>query len=127
MNTDNQPIIEYIYNFAWMYGRYFHLGDSDKIKAAISERFMLPEEWMETKAPYADTSELNRCKEAERETLCARLKAFDQLAHEQHTFLEEAAQFLPLDEYARYKSLSEKYAALCGRETDHVSPNCPLD
>lgn len=59
----------------------------------------------------------------ERETLYSRLKAFDQLAHEQHAFLEEAAQFLPLDEYTRYKALSEKYAALCGRETDHLSPH----
>jgi hypothetical protein len=59
----------------------------------------------------------------EREILYSRLKAFDQLAHEQHTFLEEAAQFLPLDEYTRYKALSEKYAALCGRETGHISPH----
>jgi hypothetical protein len=59
----------------------------------------------------------------EREILYSRLKAFDQLAHEQHTFLEEAAQFLPLDEYARYKVLSEKYVAICGSEAGHISPH----
>jgi hypothetical protein len=44
----NNSLIEYIYDFAWQYGRFFHLEDSEKIKAAISERFQLPEEFLTT-------------------------------------------------------------------------------
>jgi hypothetical protein len=40
-------LIEYIYDFAWHYGRLFHLGSAEKIKQAIQEHFQLPEEWLE--------------------------------------------------------------------------------
>lgn len=42
MNKDE--LIEYIYEFAWQFGRAYHIGDFEKIKASISERFQLPEE-----------------------------------------------------------------------------------
>lgn len=39
-----QDLIDYCYEFAWRYGRYYHFGDSDKILARINEVFQLPEE-----------------------------------------------------------------------------------
>jgi hypothetical protein len=47
-------LIEYIYDFAWHYGRLFHLGSAEEIRQAIKERFQLPEEWLEeAPAPQA--------------------------------------------------------------------------
>jgi hypothetical protein len=45
----SKHLIDYIYDFAWHYGRLWHIGDADKIKAAIQERFQLPEEFLTTK------------------------------------------------------------------------------
>jgi len=39
-------LIDYIYEFAWHYGRLYHIGDADKIKQAIKEKFQLPEEFL---------------------------------------------------------------------------------
>lgn len=41
-----QEIVDYCYEFAWHYGRLWHFGDAERIKAAISEKFKLPEEWL---------------------------------------------------------------------------------
>ena len=43
---DKQKLIEYIYDFAWNYGRFYHLGSAEKIKEAVKERLQLPEEFL---------------------------------------------------------------------------------
>lgn len=37
-------LIEYCYELTWHFGRLYHIGDVEKIKAAVSEKFELPEE-----------------------------------------------------------------------------------
>jgi hypothetical protein len=39
-------MIEYMYEFAWQYGRLYHIGNADKIKETVKERLQLPEEFM---------------------------------------------------------------------------------
>lgn len=45
-NLERMKLIQYIYDFAWHYGRLYHIGDAEQIKAAISEKFQLPEEFL---------------------------------------------------------------------------------
>ena len=40
---EKQKLIDYIYYFAWVYGRYYHVGDADKIIEKVSEIVELPE------------------------------------------------------------------------------------
>ena len=47
-NLDAKRLVDYIYEFAWHYGRLYHIGDAEKIKEAISEKFKLPEEYLKT-------------------------------------------------------------------------------
>lgn len=41
-----ENLIPYIYDFAWNYGRFFHVGDAEKIIAVVKERIQLPEEFI---------------------------------------------------------------------------------
>jgi len=41
-----ENLIPYIYDFAWNYGRFYHIGDAEKIIAAVKERMQLPEEFI---------------------------------------------------------------------------------
>jgi hypothetical protein len=44
MNAEEKKaLIDYIYHFAWIYGRYYHIGDADKIIEQVSEIIELPE------------------------------------------------------------------------------------
>jgi hypothetical protein len=58
-------LIEYIYDFAWHYGRLFHLGSAEKIKQAIQEYFQLPEEWLE-EAPASQLKWVNAAESLDR-------------------------------------------------------------
>lgn len=40
-------IKEYINEYAWNYGRFYHVGDADKIVEKIGERLVLPDEYLE--------------------------------------------------------------------------------
>lgn len=45
-----QELIDYIYEFAWQYGRLFHTEQSNEERLkAISKKFMLPEQFLEMK------------------------------------------------------------------------------
>lgn len=44
---DKQKLIDYIYDFAWNYGRFYHTGDAEEIKKKVSELLMMPEEFVE--------------------------------------------------------------------------------
>ena len=35
---------DYIYDFAWRYGKYYHVGDSEKIMENVSQLILTPEE-----------------------------------------------------------------------------------
>jgi len=39
-------VLEYIHEFAWMYGRYYHLKDADAIFEKIGEKLELPEDFL---------------------------------------------------------------------------------
>jgi len=41
---ERQALINYIEDYAWHYGRLYHIKDEKKIKEAIKEKFQLPEE-----------------------------------------------------------------------------------
>jgi hypothetical protein len=40
---EKQKLIDYIYYFAWVYGRYYHVGNADMIIKKIEEIVELPE------------------------------------------------------------------------------------
>ena len=44
-----EALVDYIHDYAWHYGRLYHIGDAEKIQEAISEKFILPEEIFKTK------------------------------------------------------------------------------
>lgn len=41
---ERQALINYINDYAWHYGRLYHIKDEKKIKEAIKQKFQLPEE-----------------------------------------------------------------------------------
>jgi len=76
---DIKKVIDYIYEFAWHYGRYYHVGDSIKILECVKEVFQLPEEYFASQTPSPtgdrDCEELNenlqkRISELEEENNC---------------------------------------------------------
>lgn len=54
--VSKKQLIDYIYEFAWMWGRFFHLEDAEKIKEAVNERFQLPEEFLTSPNKWIDDS-----------------------------------------------------------------------
>lgn len=45
---------DYMYFFAWNYGRYYHVGDADKILEIVGEKMILPKEFIkEIKEKYS--------------------------------------------------------------------------
>jgi hypothetical protein len=42
-----QQLIEYIYEFAWHYGTLYHIGEAEKIKEAIQEKFNCPKRFLQ--------------------------------------------------------------------------------
>lgn len=42
----NKSLIQYIYDFAWHYGRFYHLENKEKIMKAISEIIVMPEDFL---------------------------------------------------------------------------------
>lgn len=58
-NLTNTDLVDYIYDFAWHWGRFYHLENADKIKAAVSELLQLPEEFLSTPPlPAADVDNM---------------------------------------------------------------------
>ncbi len=41
ITIDRKRLLDYIYDFAWHYGRYYHIGDNEAIVKAISEKFSI--------------------------------------------------------------------------------------
>ena len=52
-------LVEYIYSFAWNYGRFYHLGNAEKIIAAVSERIQLPEEFLSKPLPVSPSKPMS--------------------------------------------------------------------
>lgn len=47
MEENKQELIDYIYEFAWQYGRLFYTEQTNEERLkAISEKFMLPEDFI---------------------------------------------------------------------------------
>jgi hypothetical protein len=42
-SEEKQALIDYIYYFAWVYGRYYHVGDAEKIIEQVGQIVELPE------------------------------------------------------------------------------------
>lgn len=36
---------QYVYDFAWQYGKYYHVGDAEKIMENVSQKMKTPEEY----------------------------------------------------------------------------------
>lgn len=51
VGVNEQRLIDYIYEFAWRYGKYYHIGDAEKILEQIKETFQLPEEFLKGVQP----------------------------------------------------------------------------
>lgn len=51
---EKKQLVEYIYNFAWQYGRLTHIKDEKKIFKEIDEKFILPETFVNK---FVDTLE----------------------------------------------------------------------
>lgn len=54
-NPDSESktkLIEYIYEFASIYGEYYHNGDAEKILEKVSEKIELPEKFLEKHFTY---------------------------------------------------------------------------
>ncbi len=49
---DEKSLIDYIYNFAWEYGMYYHVGDFNKIMEQVKQRVQTPEEFLSSPTPY---------------------------------------------------------------------------
>lgn len=92
--SDNERLLNYIYDFAWHYGRLYHIGDVEKIKAAISEKFKLPEEFLNNKFywPTSTPTESGTDWEKEAKEAWRKIEIYKDEAQRYRTALDESSQ-----------------------------------